>query len=258
VSDSNDRRLEQDPELEDYFKRESDVSRRYRELEADDVSPQLDAAVMAQARAAIEPRKRTPTWMKWAAPLALAASAVMAIAIVLEVGVEDEVRMPAPQVERTTKASAARQGDVSTKLEPAPEAASIPPQSAIRQAPIAAPAPAAPAPPSADFSREKVETAQFASGTVDAAQTDEQVTNVPRGASPSTAVTRAAAPAAPAPAPALAKAQAPRLPAEAWLEQIRALRREGKVLEADQQWREFRESYPQFEVSATDLARPKP
>jgi hypothetical protein len=51
-------------------------------------------------------------------------------------------------------------------------------------------------------------------------------------------------------------AQGPRLEPAAWLEQIRTLRREGKVVEADDRWREFVAAYPDFEVDAKDPARP--
>jgi hypothetical protein len=272
VSETNDKRLEDDPGLEDYLRRESAVSQRYRELEADDVPPQLDAAVIARARAAIatsEPSKRKPTWMKWAAPLALAASAVMVVAIVLEVGVQDEVRVQAPQVD-------------STASEPPPLVYVAPPD-VLEEAPRAEMAPVAPAPAppaesapakksearkvtsevapadsrvTTDLSRANAPTPQFASSALDSARGNAEVTDVPAAASRSTPITVTSAPAAaPAPAP---TAQVPRLPPEAWLESIRTLRREGKVIEADQQWREFRESYPQFEVSETDLARPKP
>jgi hypothetical protein len=316
VSAPNDERLEDDAGLESYLRRESDVSRRYHELEADDVPPQLDAAVIARARAALEPAKRKPAWVKWGAPLALAASAVLVVAIVLEVGVQEEVRMPAPQVELTTKAAPAPPAEIA----PASQSAEAPrvtaddasanaeaPQqrkattsrarsatSTDREAvaetvvttsqPFSAPVDAPQAVPqtaharqaeiantaqvpgqsadqvpgqSADLSRSEHETAQFASGALDSDRRQEQVANVPAGASRSTAITPPVAPvAAPrAPAP---SAQAPRLAPEAWLEQIRVLRREGKVIEADRQWREFRESYPQFEVSETDAARPKP
>ena len=73
-------------------------------LDADDVPPTLDAAVMAQARAAVttpaKSKQRAPAWLRWGSPLALAASAVLIVAIVLEVGVQDEVRVPAPQYEQ--------------------------------------------------------------------------------------------------------------------------------------------------------------
>jgi hypothetical protein len=94
-----------DKELDDYLRRESQVSESYRMLDANDVPPALDAAVMAQARAAVaqpaKSQRRIPAWVRWGSPLALAASAVMIVAIVLEVGVQDELRVPAPQMKQS-------------------------------------------------------------------------------------------------------------------------------------------------------------
>ena len=93
-----------DKELDDYLRRESTVSEHYRALDADDVPAAVDAAVLAQARAAVAPKKqRAPAWVRWGSPLALAASAVLIVAIVLEVGVQEELRVPAPQLERAAK-----------------------------------------------------------------------------------------------------------------------------------------------------------
>jgi cytoskeletal protein RodZ len=310
VTDPNDKLLDE------YLRRESVVSQRYREIEADMVPPELDAAVLAQARAAtVTQRKLKPGWMKWSAPLALAASAVLIVAIVLEVGIQEDVRMPAATMEPTTSS------------QPSAEAQVV--QEVVQIAPIAAPSPQMqfePASPAADQAtserkaeapaelakkstereaiesvvvteRKRQETLQDAPMSVgamsrdelDAAATDlgtarsdsnsagavsesleqaraaanEQVVvtaqshaeSRPRSAPiPPRAVNIMRSPPAPAP-PAQ---QAPRLAPGAWLEQIRALRREGKVLEADEQWKEFSDAYPNFEVAEADAARPRP
>jgi hypothetical protein len=57
-------------------------------------------------------------------------------------------------------------------------------------------------------------------------------------------------------APAFAPSAPPRLEPQVWLEKIRRLRQEGKILEADEQWREFVATYPDYEVEKTDSARP--
>jgi hypothetical protein len=80
-------------------------------------------------------------------------------------------------------------------------------------------------------------------------------------ASEAQAFKRSAPPAAVAHAPASsvsADATARQLDPDAWLEHIRQLRRDGKVGEADQEWRAFREKYPDHIVSETDSARSKP
>jgi hypothetical protein len=102
-----DDKMPDDKPFDDYLQRDSIVSQRYRDLDSDGVPPALDTAVLAQARVAISaPAKsmvrRRPAWLRWAPPLALAASAVMIVAIVLEVGVQHEVRAPVPQLEQAT------------------------------------------------------------------------------------------------------------------------------------------------------------
>jgi negative regulator of sigma E activity len=89
MSEPNDRAFE------DYLEGKSAVSARYRELSTDDVPPEIDAAVMARARAAIASRasnsSRLPkmsAWRRWRAPLAVAASAVLVVSILLNAGPE--------------------------------------------------------------------------------------------------------------------------------------------------------------------------
>jgi hypothetical protein len=43
---------------------------------------------------------------------------------------------------------------------------------------------------------------------------------------------------------------------EAWLQEIRDLRKAGKVADADREWREFKTAYVEFEVAPDDFARP--
>jgi hypothetical protein len=52
--------------------------------------------------------------------------------------------------------------------------------------------------------------------------------------------------------------QADRSDPQAWLEEIRELRRAGKTADADREWLRFREEFPDFPVAADDLARKKP
>jgi hypothetical protein len=305
--------------LDEYLRRESSVSQRYRELEADAVPPELDAAVLAQARAAVEkPKAGKPRWMRWTAPLAIAASAVMAIAVVLDIGVQ-EVRMPAP----VTEAEAPEMAPQVYEAPEEPVAAAAPPPPPMPQA---APAPApAPAPASASAEdiraqRERAERAmqseraaraavqseraasarRLESGRVSQAEAEAQrkaavesvvvsssrppqqamgelpvvvlaepaenqslavqvappKLDVPSNASGADSPVTAAAE-RPAATAAFAPAAPPHLEPQAWLKQIRRLRQEGKVLEADEQWREFVAAYPDYEVEKTDPARPE-
>jgi len=52
--------------------------------------------------------------------------------------------------------------------------------------------------------------------------------------------------------------QADRSDPQAWLEEIRELRRAGKTADADREWLRFHEEFPDFPVAADDFARKKP
>lgn len=89
-----------DKELEEYLQRGSAVSQHYRALDSEDVPAQIDAAVLERASQALrEPLAgRRRAWRRWSVPVALAASTVLAISIVLESGVRHEVALTsAPQ-----------------------------------------------------------------------------------------------------------------------------------------------------------------
>lgn len=155
-----------DKELDDYLRRESPVSERYRTLDADDVPPALDVAVMAQARAAVAKpqRQRRPAWVRWGSPLALAASAVMIVAIVLEVGVQDELRVPAPQIQQQA-ATRAESEESESRVAPEPIERPVaglnqdPSPFAADPSPVNAPQPAAPPPPLASKAERSRQTA---------------------------------------------------------------------------------------------------
>jgi hypothetical protein len=103
--------------LEEYLKGDSAVSRRYRELGSDEVSPELDRRVLAEAQAAVEKRstakstQRPPhRWLLWGAPLAVAASAVLVFSIVLEGGLQENVILSsAPLTSREPAQAPARE-----------------------------------------------------------------------------------------------------------------------------------------------------
>lgn len=86
-----------DKAFEEYLGRESQLSKRYRALGSDEVPAQLDGLILAQAREAVAARpassRKKPAWMRWTPPLALAASMVLVISIVIESGTRHEVTM---------------------------------------------------------------------------------------------------------------------------------------------------------------------
>lgn len=102
MSEPTDNKPVADGDIEDevfdaYLDRKSEVSERYRALGADEVPAALDRSVLAQARAAVAdkvalPGKR-PAWTRWITPLALAASTVLVVSIVMRSGTQHQVSM---------------------------------------------------------------------------------------------------------------------------------------------------------------------
>ena len=78
--------------LDEYLKGGSDISQRYRELGREDVPPELDRRVLDAARAAVANVKggRSRSWLRWSAPVALAASLVLVVTVVIESGVQND------------------------------------------------------------------------------------------------------------------------------------------------------------------------
>ena len=89
--------------LNEYLRRDSAVSQRYRELGSAEVPAALDRAVLAQANAAVA-GKKTSRWRgvtRWSAPLALAASVVVVVSIFRQPAMQNELARPAaPTTER--------------------------------------------------------------------------------------------------------------------------------------------------------------
>ena len=117
TSDQNrsERNAAEEAALNEYLRRDSALSQRYRELGAADVPPSLDHAVMARAQAAVA-GKRVSRWRgvtRWSGPLALAASIVVVVSIVREPAMQNELATPAvpsaapaPQVESKARQKA--------------------------------------------------------------------------------------------------------------------------------------------------------
>ncbi|HKQ13276.1 MAG TPA: hypothetical protein VJT80_07555 [Steroidobacteraceae bacterium] len=77
--------------LDEYLKGGSDISQRYRELGREDVPPELDRRVLDEARVAVaKGGGRSRSWLRWGAPVALAASVVLAVTIVIESGPQND------------------------------------------------------------------------------------------------------------------------------------------------------------------------
>jgi len=86
--------------LDEYLKGDSDISRTFRELGGEDVPPELDRRVLNEARAAVASGggARSRSWLRWSAPLALAASVVLVVTVVIESGVQNDASFATEQV----------------------------------------------------------------------------------------------------------------------------------------------------------------
>jgi hypothetical protein len=202
--------------------RDEEVSRRYRELDAEEPPPALDAAIRAHARRAVEARSTRPWYFS------LAAAAVLVLAVALTWNVERE----APDMVAVTSA---------------------PPAAPVEKAEEKAEAPAAPAPqparrravkPKVEDSAGERELAKqqapAAEMRADQAQPRPPQSQPQLGAAARSEVMRQQA-----------FAETP----EQWLERIAKLRAEGKHDEADKALAEFRKRYPDFRISEETLKK---
>ena len=263
----------------DYERGESELSRRYRELKSVEVPRALDDAILAQARGEIQKTNRSRRWRQWTAPVALAASAVLAMSLVFRSGVQREapMMMQAPQSSAPSTADSqvpASQlaGEPISKDEVNAESENAPVAKVVAQPRVAPTAPrtlgassslekpirqkleAAPVPPSMPSA------SQFAMAReerIAASRPTDLADQCSAEAADSVAHT-----AAPAPSEFELKKAAANVDrsdtAERWLTEIRKLRAQGHNDKADQQWREFRKTFPNYTVPADDAARPKP
>jgi hypothetical protein len=278
--------------LDEYLKGGSDISQRYRELGREDVPPELDRRVLDEARAAVANVKGGRSWLRWSAPVALAASLVLVVTVVIESGVQNDASFatkvmqekaaepqfvpeaPAPVVLQVPPPAAAPeeilarsvQADKRTKMEAersdnaAREEVSAEAKGMRDQALVTSPA--------------AVDGAPSVQPAASRAEVDSTVAKVPADSEELSEVSstsnsrarragRTAGPRSTIPS-ALSTETRPAADEDAvesdpakWLEQIRDLRRASKVDEADRAWLRFREAYPDFPVASDDLARKK-
>jgi hypothetical protein len=220
--------------------RDPALSRLYAQAGESQPPPALDAAILDAAQAAAAaPRPPRPWWRRLQAPLALAASVIIAVALTLSMDRNPpaEFAPPAsaplqerPSAERTAPASA----DTGPARAPlAPARRDVPrPAEAKREAPASAQESLAPTPSPA--------VAPAESGVAKAPAADMASENLAGGARQKSAAASALQASREAAAPPPPKAP------EAWLEEIRSLRRLGKLAEAESRLREFRAAYPDY------------
>jgi hypothetical protein len=241
----------------------------YRETPREEPPPALDERIRAAARRAVDARPQSlsarRSWAsRWRIPLSIAATVV--VAVTLSFMVQDEearksrvdtpISSPVPQTAPAMREMEAkqpeptpappatiqkRQADAEARgradeVSPAP---ATPAQEAIKPAPSAPAATAGAAP--APFVREEQLRSMPDTEAAPGLSRDRALSDRPVGA------TREAVPARAPAAPAAVPAQRP---PEAWLEEIRRLKAQGREAEAAAELAEFRRRYPDFALPA--------
>ncbi len=243
------------------------LSRRYREAsEAADMAPPpaLDARILAAARAAVQPppRPARPWWQRLTLPVGIAATTLLAVMLSLTVQRQTPETLERERTESKAPAAAdaPRESPPQTQASPAAARAdSAPPAPAGRAerepavagkktiaapaAPAAMPAPAAQPeiaapPPAPALSNEAATVSSRLKAEAAADRAQETEARAP--------LQKAAPAAAAAPArPGIAKGEV-LTPVQAWIEEIRELRRQGREDEATRRLAEFRKAYPGY------------
>lgn len=216
-----------DPEFEAYLRRRSVLSARGQFEEKIEPPGELDAIVLRKAREAIGDAERTVVHRapRWAVPVALAATILLCLSIVLN-------------VELNTGKQTAVGARVTQEVAPGAEA----PAPSVAPEPSDAPAPAA------EASRGGVRAVPppFAS-----AAPARPVAPLPETAPASDALVAQETARSTAALRKSADAAAPAAPTDpkAWLGRIAALRTAGKNTQADAELRRFRAAFPAYPVS---------
>jgi hypothetical protein len=239
--DGSDKDLPDEQQLDEYLRGGSAVSRQYRQLPSADVPAELDRLVLRQAQQAAKARPaKSPAWKRWSGPLALAASAVLVVSIVIESGVHDDAYLTVP---------ASAPAEVAMKQELAEEPAAV----------------------SAEKRAVESDEAQDAASVVHVVPVQPPVAEIMMPAPPAASISEAPAafqdrslaiqPAVPAPAPmpAPARAAAPRVNAAPIEEvQVQAYRRREVIQDSPSSISTARDADEELQqVVVTGIKRPE-
>lgn len=228
--------------------RDKELSRLYRESAGAEPPAELDRAILDAARRAAEPPSghRRPWWRRWAVPVTAFATLVLTATLTLMVQHERERAEQAPESVPAKAAPAA----------PAPQPAAAPDSAKTdaavsRQRPPAPPVPGrkmqdAGAPATQPFVPEAKKAAPAAAEAPPYRETPQAppVALPPAPASADSVESRART------APLLRKQESPALgeqrSPEAWIEEIRQLRKQGRDKEAAETLAKLRRTYPDY------------
>jgi hypothetical protein len=250
--------------------KDSEISALYREGAKAEPAPALDATLRAAAREALTERpaaslRPQPWWQRWRLPVGVFATLVLTFSLTLLVERErardlepapPAVPAPAPVEERAAPVPAAADDAQQQRAAPPQKSAPAIRRDVVPQEPRPAEA-AATAAATAPAAQPPLPTSPPALGGVAAPAAAEQRSGVEmlkaRPAAEGTMSDRVAPAGPQMKREAKAAVPAARSP-EAWLEDIRRLRREGRPAEAQVQLEEFRRAHPDY-VLPDDLKR---
>jgi hypothetical protein len=120
---------ERDDEFDAYLKRRVRFDRRLRSLDRLEPPAELDRIIIAQARQSIQVAPPAPLFRgaglpapRWALPMGMAATILISLSVLLDLGVRDAVRRDAhrPAVTATTATAAASVAPAGAAIETAP------------------------------------------------------------------------------------------------------------------------------------------
>jgi len=253
---------EPDDEFEAYLKQRPPVDQRKTPPESLEPPPELDRVVIGKARRAIQGPTpllhfRAPGW---ALPVGLAATIVISFSVMLELGVraakqKDGLVVASQKTNASTATNEAaspaaasasgRQAESSTPTAALPRIATAPWPPVRRPASSSEPTITAIDPSVRDETRARVAQREHAAMRLESYSAPGTPTNSPTSAVP--------------PTPAPPEASAPSKPASppdpaAWLLQIEKLRTDGRATQAGQEFKRFREAYPDYPVPAARSA----
>ena len=249
-----------------------DLSALYRQAAEEQPSAGLDARILAAARATTAPPQVvSQSWLnRWKIPVVLAAIVLLTTTLTLLVQDEDAGRLSVPDPVTTRAPIPAKEIAPPPPAAPAPARAELPPKSA-RPAPKTVTEPARVPSATGSLAKEREIPAASSPQPVPGATLNlggaaaESRSDTLRD-QPAREKTRQEIQAAPPPpmaapaarsmaAPAAKRAELDERSPEQWLADIRRLRREGRVEEAETSLAEFRKRYPKY-LLPDDLEQP--
>jgi hypothetical protein len=232
--------LDHEKAFEEYLSRRSSIAGRAEDSDGLEPPPELDRIVLANAREAIRIRSAPRPYrsVRWALPVALAATVVLSFAVLLHLGLLPRPgKDSGPEIEAHFHPGGGESGQSAADTAMAAPAPMTEPAQPMLEAPALTDAPKARL-RKEEIPQEKSRSAVVDSRPMQAQSAAEQDTKAAVAAHPSADRNQEMAGAI------SGKLEDP----AAWFRRIEALRAQGKTAEADREWQAFRRAWPDFPV----------